>query len=83
MTWRNTEYAMYGPPQHEVGALVDLHFRYGEPNHDPEPSDPQAAERLGYEDDEPWDDGDGAGGHPSADGGVRDGDRTGSPKLLA
>lgn len=41
---------MYGPPQHESGAPVDLRFQYGEPNHDVEPTDPQVAERLGYAD---------------------------------
>jgi hypothetical protein len=42
-------------------------MRYGDPQHDPTQSDPDAVERLGYEDDH-WVD----GGH-RPDGGVDDG----------
>ncbi|WP_135825057.1 hypothetical protein [Halorussus ruber] len=59
------EWTRYGDRQHE-SASIGGPVRYGDPQHDPGKSNPDAVERLGYEDDH-WVDG---GRRP--DGGVAD-----------
>jgi hypothetical protein len=60
------EWTRYGERQHE-SASIGRPVRYGDPQHDTAKSNPDAVERLGYEDDH-WMDG---GQRP--DGGVDDG----------